>query len=123
MVRITTAGLVALAATCLQPVDAIKKIDFASCFRDTQIPGGNQYFALGQKSSTDSRVAFYCWANAGDTDISVGNVVTYNSGNNAGYFEYEPGDTWRYRHNFGKGVVNNNRKGKGWGIVAKIHIN
>jgi hypothetical protein len=122
MVRITAASLLAVAATYLQSVSAIREIDFASCFGDTQIPFGNQYFAIGSKKSTDTAVYFRCWAEAGETDIDISNIVTYNSGNNAGFFEYEPGDGWKYRHSFGKGVVNNNRDGKGWGAVVKIHI-
>ncbi|KFH43188.1 hypothetical protein ACRE_060750 [Hapsidospora chrysogenum ATCC 11550] len=122
MVRITAASVLAVAATYLQSVSAIKEIDLFSCFGDTQV-GINKYFSLGTRAPTDSRVIFRCWADAGETNIDVGNVVTYNSGNNAGFLEYEPGDGWLYRHNFGKNVWNNTRNGKGWGAVVKIHIN
>lgn len=123
MVQITGASLLAISAMFIQSASAIKEIDFGACFGDTEIPGGGKYFALGEKSGSDTAVYFRCWGDAGETDIDFGPIVTFSSGNNAGFFEYEPGDGSRYRHSFDKGVSNDDRDGNGWGAVVKIHIN
>lgn len=122
MVRTTTASLLALTAMFLQSASAIKEIGWGACFGDTEIPGGGKYFALGEKSGSDTTVYFRCWGDAGDTDIDFGPIVTFYSGNNAGSFEYEPGDGSRYRHDFDKGVENDDNDGDGWGAVVQIHI-
>ncbi|KAK7755640.1 hypothetical protein SLS62_002250 [Diatrype stigma] len=122
MLPTSSASLLVLIASLLQTTSAIKEIGFGPCFGDTEIPGGSKYLALGEKSGSDTAVYFRCWGDAGDTDIDFGPIVTFYSGNNAGYFEYEPGDGSRYRHSFDKGVSNDNHDGDGWGAVVKIHI-
>ncbi len=123
MVQISAASLLALTAMYLQSASAIKEIGFGPCFGDTQVPGKGQYFTLGEKTSTDTAVYFKCWADAGETDIDFGPIVTFSSGNNDGFFEYEPGDGSRYRHSFSRGVKNDDNNGRGWGAAVKIHIN
>ncbi|GAB2781412.1 hypothetical protein JOM49_005075 [Amycolatopsis magusensis] len=60
-----------------------------------------------------------CYADAGDLSLGLDRVTSFKSGNNAGYFEYEPGDGYRYRHHFPKGE----HLTKWYGYVAHLHIN
>jgi hypothetical protein len=60
-----------------------------------------------------------CYADAGDMGLSLDRVTSFNSGNNAGYFDYEPGDGYRYRHYFPKFE----RITKWYGWVGSLHIN
>ncbi|WP_120022622.1 beta/gamma crystallin domain-containing protein [Amycolatopsis panacis] len=59
-----------------------------------------------------------CFANAGEIDANQGGVELFLSGNNAGWFDYNPGDGFR-RHTFAKGEgfrMNTS-------FVSRIHIN
>ena len=59
-----------------------------------------------------------CYADAGSLSLGLDRVTSFKSGNNAGYFEYEPGDGYRYRHSFPKGE----QITKQYGWVAFLHI-
>lgn len=102
---------------------AIKTIDGLSCFGDTNIPFVDaQYLAFGDKPNGATRPTYWCYGEAGQLDIPsdiLWDVTTFNSGNNAGYFEYEPGDGSRYRHTFDKHQSQN----YDFGRVSTIHIN
>lgn len=118
--RLTT-GLLAL-GTLFQNAVAVKEIDDASCFGDTQLPFAEmKYLAFGDKPSGATRVTYWCYGEAGDLDIPdniLWSVTAFNSGNNAGSFEYEPGDGSRYLHSFGKGESNT----FDYNRISKIHI-
>lgn len=119
---VKVASLVALTASFVPTILAIKEIPFAACFSDTEV-SKDKYFSIGEKSSADSTLYFRCWADADETNINFSPILTFNSGKNAGFFDYEPGDGGVYRHSFGKGVKGDTRGGAGWGRVTKIHIN
>jgi hypothetical protein len=112
---VVVAGLVgaALVAGAL-PAYAIKEINPVSCELDVSA----KYFHLGIHNSNGTGTT-RCWADAGDTSIGQPGVVGFSSGNNAGYFEYEPGDGGIYRHTFGK----NESITKNYGLVTVLHIN
>ncbi|RJQ75486.1 hypothetical protein D5S17_20820 [Pseudonocardiaceae bacterium YIM PH 21723] len=59
-----------------------------------------------------------CFAQAGQLDVNSTHVGGFHAGNNAGWFEYEPGDGSRYRHTFGKGdKVDHN-----YSFLGTLHI-
>ena len=59
-----------------------------------------------------------CYADAGELSLDLDHVASFKSGNNAGYFDYEPGDGYRYRHSFPKGE----QITKWYGLVVNLHI-
>ncbi|MFF0146349.1 beta/gamma crystallin [Amycolatopsis sulphurea] len=111
------AVVVALVATTLgigaAPAFASREINFIECSFDYK----NEYFHLGIRNwngtGTDR-----CFANAGEITLNQGGVENFRSGNNAGWFEYNPGDGPR-RHTFAKweGFRMNPS------LVTRIHIN
>ncbi|TDD62681.1 hypothetical protein E1263_02890 [Kribbella antibiotica] len=60
-----------------------------------------------------------CFANVGETNINQPYVHGSSSGNNAGWFIYNPGDGSEYRHNFPKNEV----KEQNYGKIYEVHIN
>lgn len=111
------AVVVALVATALgvgvAPAYATTEINLFECFYDTQ----TQYFHLGIRNSNGTGTN-RCFANAGEIDANQGGVENFWSGNNAGWFDYNPGDGFR-RHTFAKweGYRMNPS------FVSRIHIN
>jgi hypothetical protein len=58
------------------------------------------------------------YADAGDLSLDLNRVTSFDSGDNAGHFDYEPGDGRRYRHYFPKWE----RITKPYGFVVHLHI-
>ncbi|TDD58803.1 hypothetical protein E1263_17610 [Kribbella antibiotica] len=102
-------GIVGLTAT---PAFAINGVNFAEC----QWNHG-QYLAFHDVPAGPQ--VWVCYANAGQMWIDQGPVGGFNAGNNSGWFEYEPGDGWLYRHTFNKW----DKIDKKYGQVTTIHIN
>lgn len=104
MVQITKTALAL--ATLLQTTNAIKRIDDAACFADSELTfGQNQYFIFYTRDPGAIRPIPWCYAESGTKEYDVGdfiNIVSYRAGNNAGRFEYEPGDGSMYKHEFSK---------------------
>lgn len=96
------------------PAHATNEVNIFEC----QVDFGGQYFHLGIRNSNGTGTN-RCFANAGDLNIGQGGVENFSSGNNAGYFDYEPGDGWIYRHTFGK----HESKTQAYGLVTNLHIN
>ncbi|PGH50671.1 hypothetical protein CRI70_10805 [Streptomyces sp. Ru87] len=105
-----------LAATALAfstaPAHATHEINFVECVFV------GDYFTIGM-TFDNGLGARRCFADAGDLWIDQDRVTSFSSGNNAGYFEYEPGDGWLYRHYFGK----NESITKNYGTITTLHIN
>lgn len=100
------------------PAYATNQVGFMDCWAD-QFAG--HYFRMNIHNPQGNGFTV-CYANAGDIDIpsySPGTTESFSSGNNAGYFDYEPGDGSRYRHTFGKGES----KFQHYGQVVHLHIN
>ncbi|OAQ69846.1 hypothetical protein VFPPC_13265 [Pochonia chlamydosporia 170] len=117
MLKTNLITLLALTASVAPGVNAVKEINFLTCFF------AGKYFSLDYTNFFGGRVWTRCWADRGDKDMRQTSVVSYSSGNNAGWFEYEPGDGSRYKHTFQKNSGVRKRKGKyDWGLVLKIHI-
>lgn len=114
MVKVPTMALMAL--SILTPGTlAIKKLDWGACFGDTRVP-----FHTPEFLSFETDADVQCYAEAGTlTDIrGVTGITAFRSGNNAGYFDYEPGDGSMYRHNFNKWETKDQR----YGTLANIVI-
>jgi hypothetical protein len=95
------------------PAYATSEINIVEC----NIVKGGDYFAI--YDDRPGPKIWRCFANAGELDVNSTNVGGFHSGNNAGWFEYEPGDGSRYRHTFGKFESIE----KIYGFLAKLHIN
>ncbi|MFJ9948293.1 beta/gamma crystallin domain-containing protein [Kitasatospora sp. NPDC091207] len=104
-------AVMALAGTIV-PAHATNEINFAECLFV------GDYFTIGI-TADNGLGSKRCFANAGDLWIDQSRVTSFSSGNNAGYFEYEPGDGSLYRHSFGK----NESLTKNYGTVTTLHIN
>ncbi|MET7638911.1 hypothetical protein [Streptomyces sp. NPDC005438] len=102
----------ALAASAV-PAYATHEINWAEC----QL-GFDNYFVIGMTADNGLGTR-RCFADAGDLWIDQDRVTSFDSGNNEGYFEYEPGDGGLYRHTFGK----NESITKDYGIITTLHIN
>lgn len=96
------------------PAHATNEVNVFDCQADF----GSQYFHLGIRNPNGTGTT-RCFANAGDLDIGQGGVEQFSSGNNAGWFDYEPGDGYVYRHSFGKGESTY----QAYGYVTHLHIN
>jgi len=97
------------------PAHATNEINYVECNNPVWV---DSYFIIGITGSNG--LGFKrCFANAGDLTIGQDGVTSINTGNNAGYFEYEPGDGSRYRHDFGKGEEIT----KNYGYIDNLHIN
>ncbi|MDT5042833.1 MAG: hypothetical protein QOE51_3818 [Actinoplanes sp.] len=109
---VVAASVAAVLAFGAAPAYAANEVNFVECF----FVGGYLVFGGHNSNGTGFR---RCFANAGDLNVDFGGIDNYTSGNNAGYFEYEPGDGWRYRHTFPKGenITQN------FGEIVSIHIN
>ena len=87
---------------------------------------GTEYFYVSYHSNefTGGGVIDRCFADAGNYDIDQNDVASFSSGNNAGHFDYDPGDGYRYRHTFSKHqqIVPGNKKGDGWGYFISMTI-
>nr|WHI95072.1 hypothetical protein [Calcarisporium cordycipiticola] len=103
-----------LAAAVWLPIQAVEVVNPFNC----AVESG--FLLIATKSS--SRGAAICYANSGDLDVELYDVSYFSSGNNAGFFEYAPGDGYWYQHSFGKQDQFNDNGGKGWGLIGKIHI-
>ncbi|MGW9435826.1 beta/gamma crystallin domain-containing protein [Streptomyces sp. NPDC055607] len=95
------------------PAAATNEVDFFHCQADFN----GEYLQFGIRNPNGTGT-LRCFANAGDLAVGQGGVERFGSGNNAGWFEYEPGDGWRYRHTFGKWE----RITKDYGHVTHLHI-
>ncbi|MFB7944279.1 beta/gamma crystallin domain-containing protein [Kitasatospora phosalacinea] len=94
------------------PAHATNEVNFVECLFV------GDYFTLG--ITNDNGTGFRrCFANAGDIWIDQSSVTSFSSGNNAGYFEYEPGDGYLYRHYFGK----NEALTRNYRTITTLHIN
>lgn len=109
VVAAVSAAVVAIGAA---PAHAINEVNFVECLFN------GEYFTLGVQNPNGTGLR-RCFANAGDLNVDISGVGSFSSGNNAGYFEYEPGDGWLYRHTFPKweSITRN------YGTVTHIHIN
>lgn len=119
MVRVTTARALALIASFLPAAFAIHEVGIADC----QLDLSENYFVVNYQQITGGRVFARCFADAGDISIIQDFTVSYIAGNNAGYFEYEPGDGSRYRHDFVAGSTIETNGGNGYGDFSSLHIN
>ncbi|MFE1317972.1 beta/gamma crystallin domain-containing protein [Kitasatospora phosalacinea] len=105
------AAVLALTAGAV-PAHATNEVNFVECLFV------GDYFTLG--ITNDNGTGFRrCFANAGDIWIDQSSVTSFSSGNNAGYFEYEPGDGYLYRHYFGK----NEALTRNYRTITTLHIN
>lgn len=86
---------IALAVITVPAAYATNEVNFVECLFN------GEYFTIGMTwdNGLGSR---RCFANRGDLWIDQGRVTGFSSGNNAGWFDYEPGDGWLYRHYFKK---------------------
>ncbi|MFF6836349.1 MULTISPECIES: hypothetical protein [unclassified Streptomyces] len=111
----TLAATAGLLSTGTAPASAINFVDPFTCnfsFDD--------YFRVHfQNSASGGTVYQLCLANAGEMNINQRYTVRVDSGNNAGWFVYAPGDGYEYRHTFPK-FENIARQ---WGTVYEVHIN
>ncbi|MFD4577750.1 beta/gamma crystallin domain-containing protein [Streptomyces sp. NPDC058417] len=109
---VAATGLLPATAT---PAAAINFVDPVTCnfsFDD--------YFRVHfQTSSAGGTVYQLCLANAGEMNIEQRYTVRVDSGNNAGWFVYAPGDGYEYRHTFPKFE----NIARAWGTVYEVHIN
>lgn len=118
MVRgaVTTAIIAILLSA--QAVESIKEINPITCAFSTK------YFKVFYQFERGKTLAS-CFADSGDIDIAQGAVTAFSSGNNAGYFDYEPGDGGVYRHSFEKNTGIDTGPGQsssGWGKITRLHI-
>jgi len=109
---LATAAITVAGAT---PAFATNEINFAEC----QFVRGQGYFSFHGQAVPPFPPVYRCWANAGDVNVDSEYVWGFSSGDNAGWFEYEPGDGSRYRHYFGKWESNEYH----YGYVGPLHIN
>lgn len=112
-----TATAVILGTLTAAPAHATTEIKFFECNNPIYVP---DYFKIRIGTGPDSPKR--CFANAGDFDGNQDDVTAFTSGNNAGYFEYEPGDGWRYRHTFNKGETIDDPNHY-YGHIDNLHIN
>lgn len=87
-VSILAGAAPAHAANLVDPFDCV--VDFSGQYLtfDTQVNG---------------TVIPWCYANSGGiAPGDYGYVISFSSGNNAGWFTYQPGDGWIYEHTFPK---------------------
>lgn len=116
--KAVVAGLVGVTllagAVTAEATTETNEINPFSCTLDVK----SQYFHLGIRNSNGTGTT-RCWANAGETNIGQGGVENFSSGNNAGWFYYEPGDGYIYQHSFGK----NESVTRNYGLVTVLHIN
>ncbi|OAA36427.1 hypothetical protein NOR_07506 [Metarhizium rileyi] len=119
MLRSTLSTLLAATAAVFPGgTTAIKEINVFTCMFS---PGYLSFsYTVGNRGNYVAR----CFAESGETDVNQEHVTSYCSGNNAGWFEYEPGDEYLYRHYFNKSecFVTHSRN-TDWGRLVKIHIN
>ncbi|QWF79749.1 beta/gamma crystallin domain-containing protein [Amycolatopsis sp. CA-230715] len=92
IVGLASAALVAVGAA---PAYAINEINVAECNFEQ-----GDYFTIYDNDAGPK--IHRCFANSGQMEVNAGHFGGFHSGNNAGWFEYEPGDGYRYRHTFGK---------------------
>lgn len=109
VVLFATLGM-ALATTT--PSWATFEVNFFDCTLGTA-----DFLAFGQ-TADNGLGSRRCYADAGNMSLDLGRVTSFKSGNNVGYFEYEPGDGYRYRHYFPKGQ----QVTKYYGWVGYLHI-
>lgn len=109
VVLFATLGITLAATT---PSWATFEVNFFDCTLGTA-----DFLAFGQ-TAANGLGSRRCYADAGDMSLGLDRVTSFKSGNNAGYFEYEPGDGYRYRHYFpkGQGIT------KSYGHVYFLHI-
>lgn len=117
MFRGIAVSLLALTAS-LPAAMAIHEVNAIDCIVD--IP--EDYFVVNYKQITGGQVYARCYADAGEISIIQYGTVSYISGNNAGWFEYEPGDGSRYRHTFDRNSGIETNDGNGWGDFSTLHI-
>lgn len=110
-----TAAAMLVGTLSAAPALATNEINFAECNNPVWV---DDYFIIGVTGSNGTGFR-RCFANAGDLTIGQDGVTSFNSGNNAGFFEYEPGDGSRYRHTFNKGETIT----KNYGYIDNLHIN
>ncbi|MBB4678554.1 beta/gamma crystallin domain-containing protein [Crossiella cryophila] len=104
---------VSLGTVSVAPAFAINEIGALECNNPVWV---DKYFIIGIRNNDGGFKR--CFANAGERSLDQPGVTNFSSGNNKGWFEYEPGDGSRYRHSFGK----NQSKYQRYGAVVKIHI-
>lgn len=104
-------------AYILPGAGAIEEVGVISCMFSTD------FFTVSYTIRSGAMTLARCFADAGEMDMSQSDVVSYSSGNNKGWFEYEPGDGYLYKHSFNKSndVVLHGADTT-WGRVYKIHI-
>lgn len=117
----TAASALAVLAAIFQGAFAINQVEAFTCFGDTFF-AKFQYFSIAQETAKSPQPAFFCWANAGDTKINYEGITAFHSGNNNGWFDYEPGDGYIYRHSFSKNQEGYGPQDQGYGTVVEIHI-
>jgi hypothetical protein len=100
MKKTRAAVFVAVVVTALgigaAPAYATNAINPIECVFDSSY----QYFHLGIRNDNGTGTQ-RCFANAGEIDVNQPGVENFRSGNNAGWFDYNPGDGFR-RHTFAK---------------------
>ncbi len=94
------------------PAYAINEVNIVTC----TFEGG--YLVVGFQEPGATLGTRRCFANSGETNINQGYVNSFSSGNNAGWFVYNPGDGYEYRHFFPKYEVKN----KYYGKIYELHI-
>ena len=94
------------------PAHAIDEVNIVNCFFESG------YFVVGFQEPGATLGTRRCFANAGETNINQRYVNGFSSGNNAGWFIYNPGDGYEYRHYFAKNEVRN----KYYATIYELHI-
>lgn len=112
--RLVAAASAALAIGIVgaTPAHATNEVNFATCIFE----GG--YFVVGIREPGATLGVRRCFANAGEININQKYVNGFSSGDNAGWFIYNPGDGYEYRHSFAKNEVRN----KYYGTIYELHI-
>ncbi|KAF5120347.1 hypothetical protein E5D57_013701 [Metarhizium anisopliae] len=117
MLRSILMMLLTATAYILPGAGAIEEVDVASCMFATD------FFTLSYTIRSGATTLSRCFADAGEMEMSQRDVVSYSSGNNKGWFDYEPGDGYLYRHSFNKSnKIFIHGVDTTWGRVVKIHI-
>ncbi|WP_434445975.1 beta/gamma crystallin domain-containing protein [Lentzea sp. E54] len=111
--RIAVSGVAALGLVLgtAAPAFAVHEINLAECNFESR-----QYFTIWDNQAGPKIKR--CFADAGTMEVRSSHVGGFSSGNNAGWFEYEPGDGWRYRHYFKKWETIN----KNYSWMGTLHI-
>jgi hypothetical protein len=111
VVGLIAAGIAVMGAS---PAFAVNEINIVEC----NFAGPHSGYFVIQDNNAGPKI-YRCFANAGQMDVNSTHFGGFFSGDNAGWFEYEPGDGWRYRHYFAKfEEVDRN-----YNYLGTLHIN